>query len=356
MHTTCSKGVYTDNNHQHSFAKKGPTYKERMQTQKECLEFCYNYGASLNDLSAPFPNPRPATAGGEGGGAGGPTKYQGHIPLGMSLINGHLPSAIYLLSIGASGRTDEDAEKQAAKESKESSESKESKEHPKNPTKCVDPHLEPGAQMLIDEEKWMKCLAHERTETEEKELHEAYTASMLPANFNMNHLQAGINQLRLLGQRYSSRNSPFGTFSCPQGVIPKIFEFARNIVDSHQEYHTFLLCTRRAFATGNKQHVLEPLGRIAFLHVRQMVKGCLIVPDVSKDNLQRCYRICLRITQRFGFRCGACGSKIDKHKLKCCSVVYCGKKCQVRDFTKHRKICDRRKSKKGKEKQGKEKI
>ena len=291
VHTTCTKGIYVDSGTHHMFQKKGPTYKERMNTQQETLAFCYKYGATLEDMSAPFPNP----LGMNPDGVRNTAVFHGHGPLGMTLINGHLKAAVYLLTIGASGRAE---------------------------------HL------LEDEAKWMQCLLHERTKEEETALHDQYHASTAPMNMNMpmngfdmtQQMQAGMNQLRALGERYSCHKTK-GTFSVPQDTKKVVLTFAKNVVDAHQEYHTFLLCTRRAsvLVPKQKRHVLEPLGRVAFLHIRQMVKECLIIPDVSKDNLQKCYQVCLRMTKRFGLRCGECGASKMRKVLKCCTVVYCSK-------------------------------
>ena len=90
VHTTCSKGIYVDSGPHHMFQKKGPTYKERMDTQQETLAFCYKYGATLDDMSTPFPNP----LGMNPDGVRNPAVFHGHVPLGMTLINGHLKAAV----------------------------------------------------------------------------------------------------------------------------------------------------------------------------------------------------------------------------------------------------------------------
>jgi hypothetical protein len=242
VHTTCSKGVHVEPDPQNVFGKKGPTYNERMQIQKECLEFCYQYGATLDDMSAPFPDPAGISAYPR---RAPNSKYQGHTPLGMTLINGHITASLYLLSIGASGRSN---------------------------------------NLINDENTWIKCLLHERTKEEEKKLHDEFQYTMMNftagnhAEFNVQQMQHGMSQLRTLAQRYSAHKKR-GTFSCPDGIRTKILNFACNIVESHEEYHTFLLCVRRAYNTKN--NILEPLGRSAFSHIRQMIKRCLIIPGNS---------------------------------------------------------------------------
>ena len=315
MHTTCSKGAgEDDDNVPHFHGSARPTYGERLRTQRECLRFCFDYGATLDDMSMPFPDP--ATMSMSRG-----KEYHGHIPLGMSIVNGHLPSVLYLLRIGATRRR--------------------------------------GSEGDDDEHCWMECLAHERTDEEEKALRLVFPPGQTLEHDNM---QEGVRQLNLLAKRYSSSRKR-GTLSCPQGMKEKVLSFAQQIVDSHQEYHTFLLCTHRASAisagTGEEkrqqQHVLEPFGRAAFRHVRKYVRDCLIVKDDSRDQLQRCYGACLRLTMRFGLRCGACGKTKPAKVFRCCTVVYCSKECQASHWARHRKTCDRRKKKNSGQKGSKEK-
>jgi ankyrin repeat protein len=59
-------------------------YGKSVKTQKGCLHFCHEHGATLNDMSMPFPDPMSMMA----RGSGDKNKSEkGHIPLGMVIVN-----------------------------------------------------------------------------------------------------------------------------------------------------------------------------------------------------------------------------------------------------------------------------
>tara|TARA_B100000795_G_scaffold250164_1_gene218161 strand:+ start:945 stop:1994 length:1050 start_codon:yes stop_codon:yes gene_type:complete len=266
------------------------SYGESLRVQKECLKFCNDYGATLDDMSAPFPDPMQMTNRRHMTNS----NPKGHIPLGMVIVNGHMPSILYLLQIGATGR-------------------KEFKQH--------------------DEIGWMNCLAHERTKEEEKVLRDKFKKA---TEDTMNGGDAaGMMQMVALTNHFS-RSKKKGTNSCPLNTKKYIMEFAKHVVESHHEYHTFQLCTLRA-ATLDK-HLLEPFGRAAFAHVKTYIRDCLIVQDESTDNLQKCFQVCTRLCMRFGLRCGNCGVVKGKTLFRCCDTIYCSKSCQAEAWGEHRKI------------------
>jgi hypothetical protein len=219
-----------------------------------------------------------------------------------------MPSILYLLQIGATGRSD---------------------------------FLED------DEQSWQNCLENERTREEEKVLRKKFRSIYKDPSGD------GMLQMRTLTHHFS-RSSKHGSNSCPPGVKQQVVDFASHIVSSHNEYHTFLLCVSRhteqrmsSTVSDTPTAVLEPLGRAAFAHLKSYIRDCLIVKDESRDHLQKCYSACLRLTMRFGIRCGSCGKIKGARVLRCCSkAFFCSKACQAAGWEVHKKICGRRSKKK----------